>query len=530
MAPTNEETVIVRDRDGLRQLGPTDDWTTMTLVGALSADPRCFDELARAWLRYQPNAPLEELPWTECSAAPATGRWLLLDLACLRIVAGGGAELPENPAAFQRDEGPWHGEMPVVWINLPPDWQCVEATDWKEALPPLPVPAEPLDVRGVLFGRALADGIARRTLEAARREPLPARCRGWSDPGPDESPSESQREIEARWHALTVAVHADWLMTPREDLEGKPPRPFLHQGRDWVDRELHNRQMQWSNEGGAPRALDRDTFAYRHGPLGCHEVVMYFNLCRELIDTARDRIVETPAIGHAALTQAIHNHAQWWLAEGSMDGDPTPPAAVIENERRRMPLVGDGSHLDCDCPLCRMEAEGGFGPMFRGYDGHHLDLDDEFAFSLRATREEWEQEREEYRKFSEEMDAKRLQQEAAGEDPFASAWSTSYVDDDLVSRAGGSSPLSMMALAVRLAEIVSDLQDAGASHDVIESLNVAFDAFRAANGDFSLTASATSQLAEVLEQIAAAHPVLTVKAADLQSQLDERRRQDDLPF
>ena len=61
-------------------------------------------------------------------------------------------------------------------------------------------------------------------------------------------------------------------MTPREDLEGQPPRHFLHCGRDWVDHELHNRQMQWSNEGRCPRPLDRDTYAYRYGPLGRHEV------------------------------------------------------------------------------------------------------------------------------------------------------------------------------------------------------------------------------------------------------------------
>jgi hypothetical protein len=40
-------------------------------------------------------------------------------------------------------------------------------------------------------------------------------------------------------------------------------------------------------------------------------------------------------------------------------------------------------------------------------------------------------------------------------------------------------------------------------------------------------ASATAQLAEILEQVAAAHPRLTAKAADLQSQLAERRRETD---
>jgi hypothetical protein len=45
-------------------------------------------------------------------------------------------------------------------------------------------------------------------------------------------------------------------------------------------------------------------------------------------------------------------------------------------------------------------------------------------------------------------------------------------------------------------------------------------------------ASATALLAEILEQVAAADPRLTAKAADLQSQLAEQRREIDfdLPF
>jgi len=529
-----EKTVTVRDRGGMWQLRAADAWTTMTLMGALSADPRSFDELARAWLRYQPNVALEDLPWTECHDVPASGRWLLLDLACLGIVAGGGAVLPEAQAAFQRDEGPWNPEIPVVWINLPPDWQCVAAADGEPALLPLPVPAEPLDVRGVLFGRALAAGLARRTLDIARREPLPAERLSWDDLPWDSPRTDSQRETISRWHALTIRVHADWLMTPREDLEGQPPRHFLHRGRDWVDHELNNRELQWSNEGRCPRPLDRDTFAYRYGPLGRHEVVMYFDLCRELLRAAWDRIAAEPEIGEDALTKTLHEHAQWWLAEGSIDGDPTPPATIIEEERRRKPLVRTGPPHDPDCPLCRLEAEGEFGagPTFCGFDGHHLDLDDEFAFSLCATREEWEKEQEDYRRFNEEMEAKRRAREAAGEDPYASVWKTSYVNEEALREAGLSSPWSVMGFAMRVAELIGDLKAAAGSRELIEALNMAFDAYCAADGERSLSAAAAAQLAETLEQIAAAHPHLTPKAADLQSQLAERERQteSDFPF
>ena len=76
--------------------------------------------------------------------------------------------------------------------------------------------------------------------------------------------------------------------------------------------------------------------------------------------------------------------------------------------------------------------------MFRGFDGHHLDLDDEFAFALCATHEEWEQQQEKYRRFSEEMDAKWRERAAAGDDPLASVWTSSYVDEESLREAGAS--------------------------------------------------------------------------------------------
>jgi hypothetical protein len=81
--------------------------------------------------------------------------------------------------------------------------------------------------------------------------------------------------------------------------------------------------------------------------------------------------------------------------------------------------------------------------------------------------------------------------------------------------------------------LVEDLNDTDVSHDQIELLNNAFDAYRAADDDQVLSAASTTQLVEALEQIASAQPHLTAKAADLQSQLDERRRQQadsDFPF
>ncbi|MCO6457419.1 MAG: hypothetical protein J5I93_19130 [Pirellulaceae bacterium] len=394
MAESDRETVFVRDREQVRQLADVDSWDSMTLIAVTSSDPRTFDELCRAWWRYRPRERLAERAWFEWNGSSPQGPWVLLDLAALRVVAGGGSELPEDGAAFQRDDGPWTPENPLVWINRPPGWTLLEGTSWCEALPPLPVPVEPLDVRGVLYGRPLAEFIARRAVELARSGKLPAApFDATPEPWPD-TRTDSRREADQHWHRLTVQAHADWLLTPREDLEGQPPRHFLHAGRAWLEREVDNRQRQWSQTKSAPRAIDPDTFAYRHGPLGRHEVVVYFDLCREVIQAAWLQLARDPETDIESLTTALRSHGQQWLNEDSIDGNPTPPAVIIETERRHLPLLADGSHLDCECPICQSLADRRFGPGFVGFDGHHLELEDEFAFSLCESREEWQEERE----------------------------------------------------------------------------------------------------------------------------------------
>lgn len=67
----------------------------------------------------------------------------------------------------------------------------------------------------------------------------------------------------------------------------------------------------------------------------------------------------------------------------------------------------------------------------------------------------------------------------------------------MLREAGLSSPWSVMGLATRVAELIGDLKAFNGSCDLIESLNNAFDAYR---------------------------------AADLQSQLAERQRQTELDF
>jgi len=315
-----------------------------------------------------------------------------------------------------------------------------------------------------------------------------------------------------------------WGTMPHRWTIRRSPRSFLYRGRQWVEDDLYDRERQWSNEGKPPRGLAHDSFAFQHGPPGRNEVVIYFDLCREVVAQAWRKLVEVPHTGETDLAAALYEHAQRWLKEGSIDGDPTPPAAMIMSERQRMPLTGNPSILDDECPICRMlanDSEGAFGPMFCNFDGHHLELDDEFAFSLCETREEWEREQGENRGMADGIEAKRRLESAEEAAPeFASAWTSSYVADE--------APLTAMTLAFRLSEIVSDLQVAEAPRDQIRNLNDAFESCRSASYDRSLLLSAKPLLVSALEAIAASHPRLMPKVAEFQSEFDDwiRRRSD----
>lgn len=513
---STEEAVVVRDWDGLWELQEIDDWSALTLLGALSADPRCLDELLRAWKRYRPE-PADLQPLFAPAGGEPSRPWFLLDLPRQQVLAGAGAEMPESPASYQLEEGQ-SLDIPAAWINFPPAWQLKSAADWRECRAPLPPPEEPIDARRVLFGRPLAEGLANRALQFFRGPDAPDRFVNWDPYGP-EIPDEDHSTAK-HWYDLGVRAHADWLLTARDDLDGRDPRWFLHHQRDWVDRELEHCQQQWSREQAAPRPLDRDTFAYRFGPMGRNEVIVYFDLCRELLLTASRRLAERPKIRHRRLARLLQKRSEQWLGEPLHPGSATA-AEIIDNERRRLPQAFTGPYLDCDCPLCRMEASGELGISFEMFDGHHLELDEEFAFSLFATRDEWEEFQTDLQAPRDFASPPRIGPPIADGQPLESesVWTNSFVSEAIRQ----SPVMSLIAVATRLAELVGDLKRADCDAEV-KKLNQAFDDYRSADCDLAMTRVRQSRLVEVLEEVASAQPQFTGKVADLQSQLDERTR------
>jgi hypothetical protein len=252
-------------------------------------------------------------------------------------------------------------------------------------------------------------------------------------------------------------------------------------------------------------------------------------MVRALLAEAWDHVEESRRPTQRELVEHMEEFRDRWMhepCEGSIS--LMTPAELIESERRRMPISSDGHpHLDDDCPLCQAMANGEFGPSFMWFDGHHLELEDEFAFSLCRTREEWDKQQEDYRKFAEEMDRKEQERAAHGEDEADSAWKRSYVNWDAMAGPGASAQQGMLALGVLLAELVTDLQPRPGGAELVRALNDAYAAARESGTNWVANDAAGEQFREVLEGVCEKHPDLTAKCADLQSRVDEVLR---LPF
>src|SRR6185312_16046974 len=229
------------------------------------------------------------------------------------------------------------------------------------------------DHRSVLFGEPLFTFLARELLTAANPEATD----------------------------LFTEIHARWLVTTRSDLQGRTPREVLLEKMDFIDFDLHSRQLQWSFTGECPPSLLPTSHAYRYGGFGTHEVVIYYDLIRLLLSSCRERMRLEKDVSVSDESARLAKIANAWLEAVSDEYQHKAPGLVIEWERKRIPLAmsGKDAMVDDDCPVCQAMAED-LGPYFWHLDGSAMD--DEFEFSFHKTKEDWEAERREWEEFSRE--------------------------------------------------------------------------------------------------------------------------------
>ncbi|WP_417738345.1 hypothetical protein [Rosistilla oblonga] len=501
--------------------------TVMTLIALISDDPSSWEEALSLWPRYRTPAvcefatalPLRETDRAEAIESLATcDAWVVIDFASKRVLVGGEFAAVTRDVAFAMSVDESGKQHAPLSIHLPPWWELHEGVALDAVDQPRTSPIDrPRVDREVLYGDPFLSDVADRVLEVVVGE-------AWRQ-------SDARINEPARYQ-FTVAVHRDWLMTPRDDLDGRMPRSLLHGALQWSDRVTSSQQLRFE-DGGSMIALPDDWNDYATAPMGSQEMCLYFDYCREIIDAAwlwclgeaGDRTCPVDANAAAELTEFLRGVKNDWLYSSFEEGPA--PSFIIECSRRRVPrgigiaiegidTVQADAHVgDCDCPICQMMADGLFGVGFESIDGHHLELDEEFAFSMRATRDEWEEQQREFGEYSNEWEMEPEEPHEFRE--FESAWSGIRDEGPLPG-----DPSGHLKLAFMVAEIVSELEFSQAPRDQIQGLNEAFAAFR--RSDNGRREAAGRAFKSNLQSLADRYPELVSQSADLQSRIDESLR------
>jgi hypothetical protein len=530
------------------------------LVAALSADPETIAELQAAVMRFVPpdrSSPIANFHGGE-DDEPYDAGVCIIDLAA-RCVAyeSSYSSLGRNGTIDYID----HDRKIEVGLpfHLADDWHFDHSIDsWKaraddrrrrrQAVPWI-------DARAVLYD-CLAPFVARQCLAAQGTiatdgtwappdgwtlEALPERAK----PGAPPSAGDAAAEI-----------HARWLMTPREDLQGRTSRDVLLAGQDHIEWDLQHRGHQWSMLRQCPPGIAVDSAAYRFGGFGTHENLMYYDLVRNLIREYWDRVVQSseeparaglyqPDVSFESLVDQLRqSRAEWFEAPCEDSMSLVTPGKLIALERERIPYAVSGDHamIDCECPLCQMMAEPDFGPTFCHFDGCNNDT--EYPFTFHLTREDWEAEQREYEDLRRRCDERDKLREAGllkDDDLFAgqssTIWKSSYSAPESESESPG---LRLVGIGGHLGELLTDLKAPPCSEDFVESLNRYFGNVRAVlqepEGD-ALLAPAVDRFCEELDEVAVVREDLREKCLDLKRQarrfaaraMDEPI-DDDMPF
>jgi len=205
---------------------------------------------------------------------------------------------------------------------------------------------------------------------------------------------------------LFTKIHCKWLVTGRDELDGRSPRDVLLARMEFIGFDLHSRQLQWSFTGECPPPLLPNSHAYRFAGFGTHEIVIYYELIRLLLAECSKRVSEETEVSVEDEAARLDQIKNVWLETPTHDYQGKAPGLVIEWERRRIPLAISGKEamVDEDCPVCQAMAED-LEPYFWHLDGSAMD--DCFEFSFHKSREEWEAERRSWEEFSRKFDRQR---------------------------------------------------------------------------------------------------------------------------
>jgi hypothetical protein len=546
-------------------------------IAALSADPVTLDELQDSVVRYAKPVPgsrfFANLKPGLC-AEPYDAGLVVIDLAAKLVVVNSTYSSLETAGGIEYHNGHCCTET-VLPYHVADDWQFAnELVDWRHLADrrrqeqtgkPL------LDARPVLFGPPLLEFIARQTFAAfARRNEIATSVRArWTEEarqrfakkagvGPDQVAADAVTEEEiipnnysgddfhcSPFYDTIKQIHADWLLTPREDLGGRCPREVAVDRRNHIMWDMQDRCEYWSLLGHCAPGLKKTSHAYRFGGMGTHELVEYYDLIRELLWSCWDQLTEksqeqrldslTAGDFLTAEMPRLEKVRETWLDTPDPECHGRTPRSIIERERLRLPegVSGHEAMIDHDCPCCQAMADMP-GPYFWGLDG--CNMDDDFAFDINCrTRAEWEEEQRSREEFNRRFDAESAERKRLGVDSQTGAgdsksiWSRSFHVADTADVPLG---VRVFGVGCHLAEIIVRLRE-GSDRDsisqetqsYIDTLNRDFGNLREIlqSADTSLSEALVGpvmdQFAETLNQVATGRPKLEPHCEELADEI-----------
>jgi len=407
------------------------------------------------------------------------------------------------------------------------------------------------DARRVFYGRPMLEFVARESFAAfARRDEIAVDASRLTDEEITPEPWPGQERSASPFYDTLKQIHAAWLLTPRDDLGGACPREVALDRHDHITWDLQDRCEQWSRLGEGPRGLTESSDAFQYGGFGTHELVMYYDLVRQLLWSCWEQLTElaqSPTVGHrpewftvgdflATEVPRLERVLEAWLDTPDPELDGRTPRSIITRERTRLPeaMSGHDAVIDPDCPCCQMMAEMS-GPGFWHLDGSGMD--DDFAFDIyRGTREEWEEEQRGWEEHSRRFDAEWSERKRLGmadptpsEDSSSACWSRSF---SVGHTAGLPLGVRVFGVGCQLAELSVGLRG-GADREAttpeaqrhIDQLNRDFGNLRELlqSSDSSLAEALVDpvlrRFAETLDTAVAARPDLALQCESLTNNL-----------
>lgn len=415
--------LVLRERDDF-WLVELDSDSAMTLLATLSEDPVTRQDMLSCWPRYRtPVVPtsLDGLNWRVISSSQVDEiihtcpAWAWIDLKNKCLITSQELSLGGREVVFNmiHDSDCVSGDGRDWWplsVSLPPWWQLIDGATQVVQSADEPT-ISPICNRQVLYGDPLVEFLAREIVSVfgtfhygKTRNDKRAKEIGRSGPGDSGGSGRSR----VNRHQLVVKVHRNWLLTPRTDLGDKCPRQHLHGAHAWMESLLRAQELR-ADSGLPLYPLELSFSGYNEAPMGSQEVIVYFDLCRFLIESGANWLDSKKDQHQAAgstsdlLTAFLRQERDRWLRSSEELG--ACASLIIDCNRRRVPrgpgveVTGLSLPSEPLDPLEEDSLEGemkayaaeGLGCFFESLDGYHLEADEDFAFSLYETVEEWEE-------------------------------------------------------------------------------------------------------------------------------------------